>query len=284
INRESYQLWRSYETYVLQNISNAANLLQYENKQLQHLVGQKIPRSDDCPPNLKIVFNDKYKRAVFWWHLRAARRIFDLVKIFGEKILLVNYNDGENIIHVFTKKFRQTYRAEKWTKFIEDIENHERISEIQEIFHPQPADLDSSENAAVSGYPTNYTFFKIRFIREDLRTPLIRYPGGKTRAIETIVPFFPTSCRKLYSPFFGGGSIEMFLLKNRCEFFVEANDKCDVLINFYKCIQTCKQMVLSNLETLLPIDKQNFKIFKLCSAVDRICHIIHIFVRQLFLQ
>ena len=38
---------------------------------------------------------------------------------------------------------------------------------------------------------------------------LLRYPGGKTRALKHIVPYFPKNLTEMVSPFFGGGSIEI---------------------------------------------------------------------------
>ena len=40
------------------------------------------------------------------------------------------------------------------------------------------------------------------------KTPL-RYPGGKSRAVKTILPHIPVNCKELCSPFLGGGSIEL---------------------------------------------------------------------------
>jgi DNA adenine methylase len=41
-----------------------------------------------------------------------------------------------------------------------------------------------------------------------MKTPL-RYPGGKSRAVKTIMEFIPPDCGELCSPFLGGGSIEL---------------------------------------------------------------------------
>lgn len=40
------------------------------------------------------------------------------------------------------------------------------------------------------------------------KTPL-RYPGGKSRAVKTILPHIPVDCKELCAPFLGGGSIEL---------------------------------------------------------------------------
>ena len=43
-----------------------------------------------------------------------------------------------------------------------------------------------------------------------LKSPL-RYPGGKSRAIKVLMPFFPQDFDELAEPFFGGGSVGLYL-------------------------------------------------------------------------
>jgi len=43
-----------------------------------------------------------------------------------------------------------------------------------------------------------------------MKTPL-RYPGGKSRAVKTLMEFVPDDCGELCSPFLGGGSFELAL-------------------------------------------------------------------------
>ncbi len=43
-----------------------------------------------------------------------------------------------------------------------------------------------------------------------MKTPL-RYPGGKSRAVETLMSFVPEDCGEVCSPFLGGGSFELAL-------------------------------------------------------------------------
>ena len=43
-----------------------------------------------------------------------------------------------------------------------------------------------------------------------MKSPL-RYPGGKTRAVDTLMKFIPDDCGELCSPFLGGGSFELAL-------------------------------------------------------------------------
>ena len=41
-----------------------------------------------------------------------------------------------------------------------------------------------------------------------IRSPL-RYPGGKSRAVQTVLGMLPSGVKTLASPFFGGGSVEL---------------------------------------------------------------------------
>ncbi|MGI0004763.1 MAG: DNA adenine methylase, partial [Candidatus Nitrosotenuis sp.] len=41
-----------------------------------------------------------------------------------------------------------------------------------------------------------------------IKSPL-RYPGGKSRAVNIIAKYIPKGTKKLCSPFFGGGSFEI---------------------------------------------------------------------------
>ena len=43
-----------------------------------------------------------------------------------------------------------------------------------------------------------------------MKSPL-RYPGGKSRAVKTLMEFIPDDCGELCSPFLGGGSFELAL-------------------------------------------------------------------------
>lgn len=38
---------------------------------------------------------------------------------------------------------------------------------------------------------------------------VLRYPGGKSRAVKHILPLLPADCKELCSPFLGGGSVEL---------------------------------------------------------------------------
>lgn len=61
---------------------------------------------------------------------------------------------------------------------------------------------------------------------------LLRYPGGKSRAIKKIVQYFPKDLKEICSPFFGGGSIELELESKGVR--VYGYDSFDLLVNFWK--------------------------------------------------
>lgn len=46
-----------------------------------------------------------------------------------------------------------------------------------------------------------------------IKSPL-RYPGGKSRAVKIISKYIPKETTSLCSPFFGGGSLEIYCAQN----------------------------------------------------------------------
>ncbi len=69
-----------------------------------------------------------------------------------------------------------------------------------------------------------------------MRTLPLRYPGGKSKAIKTILPFLPPNLTSIASPFFGGGSLELHLAGQGIK--VYGYDNYEPLVNFWQ--QTLK--------------------------------------------
>ena len=63
-----------------------------------------------------------------------------------------------------------------------------------------------------------------------LKTPL-RYPGGKSKAIDLITPYVKDYDR-IVSPFIGGGSLEVYWSANLGKEVI-GYDIFDVLVNFW---------------------------------------------------
>jgi DNA adenine methylase len=66
-----------------------------------------------------------------------------------------------------------------------------------------------------------------------MKSPL-RYPGGKTRAVKTILEFIPEDCGELCSPFLGGGSVELALAEKGTK--VYGYDSFEPLVWFWKAL------------------------------------------------
>lgn len=86
---------------------------------------------------------------------------------------------------------------------------------------------------------------------------LLRYPGGKTRAIKILIQYIPDKLTELYSPFFGGGSFELYLMVNN-GVSIHGNDKFEPLYNFWNCVKTDKLTLINEINKLHPITKEIF--------------------------
>lgn len=90
------------------------------------------------------------------------------------------------------------------------------------------------------------------------KSPL-RYPGGKTRAIkildEYISKYYPDR-KLLLSPFFGGGSFELFLTTKGYTVF--ANDLFTPLYTFWTTKQTNCSGLIEKIRSAMPLSKEKF--------------------------
>ena len=100
------------------------------------------------------------------------------------------------------------------------------------------------------------TQFKYSDDNEMNRNGALRYPGGKTRTIKFLERYV-SSPDAIYSPFFGGGLFELFLL-NKYQVPMFANDKFEPLYNFWECVKNDKNHVLSEIQKIHPITKEIF--------------------------
>ena len=72
----------------------------------------------------------------------------------------------------------------------------------------------------------------------NLKTPL-RYPGGKSRAIDKIKNFFPnlSNCKEYREPFLGGGSVALHISTTFPHLNIWVNDLYEPLTNFWQILQ-----------------------------------------------
>jgi len=89
----------------------------------------------------------------------------------------------------------------------------------------------------------------------------LRYPGGKTRAIPILETYILNDLKELYSPFFGGGSFELYI-KKKFNIKVYANDKFEPLYNYWNCIKLNKAKLIEEVKKMHPLTKEQFIICK----------------------
>lgn len=85
---------------------------------------------------------------------------------------------------------------------------------------------------------------------------LLRYPGGKTRAIDVITQYFPTNMKEMCSPFFGGGSIELFMAEKGVK--VYGYDVFKPLVEFWQCTKRMPLELANEVNKKYPLSKEDF--------------------------
>lgn len=88
----------------------------------------------------------------------------------------------------------------------------------------------------------------------------LRYAGGKSLAVGYIVELLPADTKKIISPFFGGGSIEI-ALANKLGIEVKGFDVFDLLVNFWQVLCADKDALADRLELIEPC-ADNYKFLK----------------------
>lgn len=85
----------------------------------------------------------------------------------------------------------------------------------------------------------------------------LRYPGGKSRAIDVIYDIIPSNTKIICSPFFGGGSIELYCASQGMK--VYGYDIFAPLTDFWKCLLKNKYRLADTVNNeFYPLSKDNF--------------------------
>jgi DNA adenine methylase len=86
---------------------------------------------------------------------------------------------------------------------------------------------------------------------------LLRYPGGKTRAVKHIVPLLrATGENTLVSPFFGGGAIELALVREG--WWVHGYDAWKPVVNFWQAALRDANRVADIADMLRPVSNEAY--------------------------
>lgn len=83
-------------------------------------------------------------------------------------------------------------------------------------------------------------------------SPLIKYPGGKEKELNYILPALPSKLERYYEPFVGGGAV--FFAIDAEEYYI--NDKSDELISLYNMVKHQNKEFFNKLEAI----EDNWKI------------------------
>tara|TARA_B100000927_G_scaffold278034_1_gene260248 strand:- start:14670 stop:15491 length:822 start_codon:yes stop_codon:yes gene_type:complete len=88
---------------------------------------------------------------------------------------------------------------------------------------------------------------------------VLRYPGGKTRAVSLIMPFLTRfEAKVLVSPFFGGGSIEFAWAQQKPSCRVEGYDIYPPLVAFWREALSNPGPLSNKVDAYRPMDKDLF--------------------------
>jgi len=82
---------------------------------------------------------------------------------------------------------------------------------------------------------------------------ILRYPGGKTRAINELRNYVPDGVKEVCSPFFGGGSFEFYLESIGIK--VYGYDNYDLLVNFWEMVKKDSTALYWELPTTVTKDE-----------------------------
>lgn len=88
-----------------------------------------------------------------------------------------------------------------------------------------------------------------------VKSPL-RYPGGKSRAVNCILGLLPPDIERLCSPFIGGGSVELALAARGVE--VRAYDAFPPLVNFWRTLLADAPGLANAVRRYYPMKKDAF--------------------------
>ena len=79
---------------------------------------------------------------------------------------------------------------------------------------------------------------------------MLRYPGGKSKALKTLAPWFPSDFQEFREPFLGGGSISLMISQNYPKVPIWVNDKYYYLYNFWVQLRDNGQTLYEKLRAI----------------------------------
>lgn len=88
-----------------------------------------------------------------------------------------------------------------------------------------------------------------------LLSPL-RYPGGKSRAVDILRKYIPQGTKEICSPFFGGGSFELSCANSGIKIY--GYDLFLPIVEFWQCLIEDPKRLVSHVQKFYPLSKEKF--------------------------
>lgn len=107
------------------------------------------------------------------------------------------------------------------------------------------------------------------------KSPL-RYPGGKSRAVDTLSSLIPRGTRTLVSPFFGGGSLELAVAHRGIR--VYGYDLFEPLVDFWSELLLTPRRLAAEVQKLYPLSREAFYQLKEQTPASRLKKAVHFYV------
>ena len=85
---------------------------------------------------------------------------------------------------------------------------------------------------------------------------LLRYPGGKSRAVKILSQYVPEKTKEICSPFFGGGSFEIYLATIGIEIY--GYDIYFPLVAFWDSVLNNRIELVNKIKDYYPLSKEDF--------------------------
>ncbi len=95
-----------------------------------------------------------------------------------------------------------------------------------------------------------------RVVVSAISTSPLRYPGGKSRAVKTILAFIPQHVCRVCSPFMGGGSIELALAAKGVQ--VYGYDNFEPLVTFWRVLLQNPKGLMKVVQRYYPLPTSRF--------------------------
>jgi len=96
---------------------------------------------------------------------------------------------------------------------------------------------------------------------------LLRYPGGKTKAIDLITPYIK-DYDKIVSPFVGGGSLEVHWSANLNKEVI-GYDIFDILVNFWNVLLKNPVELSDRMKSISPTNEEYTRVKEILIKLDK---------------